>query len=434
VITLRLCAWILALVMGEALLFPAAALQSNESTVRDISIDSISFSNIDPDGAELEVRIVATPVGTATVRSLNFDRVTLNGIRVTVAPASITLRLRKDEPFQDMPPLRTRLAFRDLDSLEPVRRIMREGTARVQAVLRGQLQLNFFQRAALRGGGAWVVTHLDRDVPVEIPGGSMGRLAALAALTAAEPLWAANAALRRTWEMSREEAARALPVISESLAAVETRYDLKSRGGEVVTVRHWSSGFAAADDRVLVPAESVEPWMFDTAIAEAIASREVSVVASSVDIVVTTATTGSRPPRVFSSRHGEVRVSKKQEATRTAISPSTRRRFRVRFRADDANVALLEVRGWTAPVLPTAPERTGWWQPATLVIPRRQNGGVEAELLEVFIGLENGRYRLRHPVDASAFGSPVWMDTGVVGLLQDENSAAPMISVMRRLN
>jgi hypothetical protein len=200
-----------------------------------------------------------------------------------------------------------------------------------------------------------------------------------------------------------------------------------------VTLRHWSSGFVASGGAVLVAAESVEPWMFDTDIAEAIAAREVSILPSSVNIIVTTVPAGTRPSQQFSSLRGEVRVAKKRAATQTVVSASTRRRFRVRFRANDANAALLELRGWTGPALPEAQQPIGW-QVATVAIPRWQNGRVEAELLDASIQPDDdGRYQLRDAIDAAAFGSPVWIEGGVIGLLQDENSAAAMATVMRRL-
>ncbi len=425
---------ILALVVGRFSISSTEARQGDgQESIGDVSISSVYLSDFDSDGAELEVEIQATANATTTLRSLTLERVTLNGLRVTVPPIRGEFRLRAGQPIEGMPTLRTRVAFRELDSLERFRQIVREGSVRVQGVLRGQIQLNLFQKLALRGGGAWVVTRMDRVVPVEMPGGEFGRLAALAALTAAEPVWMASSGLRRAWQSAQERVINAadLPAISRSLVAVETRFELKSRTGDTASLQHWSSGFVAGDGRVLVPAESIEPWMFDAEIAEAIAAREVSPVTSSVEILLTTTAAGAQP-QVFSSLQGGLRVARKLSASDTVVSTTTKRRFRVRFRADDANAALLDVRGWTATTLPAA-DRREEWQPAAIVIPRRQGDRVEPELLHTAVRFDNGRYQLRDPVDPAAFGSPIWIENGVVGLLQDESSAADLKTLMKRL-
>jgi hypothetical protein len=406
---------------------------AHQESVGDISIESISLSDFDSDGIVADVQIQATATATTTLRSLTLERVTLNNLRVTLPPLNRELKLVAGQPVTGIPPLRARLAFRELDSLESVRQIVRNGSVRVRGVLRGQIQLNLFQKLALLGGGAWVVTRIDRDVPVEIPGGELGRFAALTALTGAEPIWAASAPIRQAWQTMQDRVVRAtdLPSISRSLVALETRFDLKSRSGDIVSMRHWSAGFAAGNGRIIAPAESIEPWIFDAGIAEAIAAREVSPVPSSVEIVLTTAAAGS-PSQVFSSLHGGLRIVKKLSATTTVVSTTTRERFRVRFRGDDANAALLEVRGWTAPTVPLA-ERRADWQPAAIVIPRRQSDRVEPELLHTAVRFEEGRYRLRDPVDPAAFGSPIWTEDGVAGLLQEETSGAELKMVMARL-
>jgi hypothetical protein len=67
------------------------------------------------------------------------------------------------------------------------------------------------------------------------------------------------------------------------------------------------------------------------------------------------------------------------------------------------------------------------------VIPRRQGSRVEPELLYTAVLFENGRYRLRDPVDPAGFGSPIWTEDGVAGLLQEESSAADLKTLMTRL-
>lgn len=425
---------LLVLIIGSPALYTETRQDNNgEDSLGDVTISNVSLSDFDADGVEMEVEIQATANATTTLRSLTLERVTLNGLRVTVPPLRGEFRLRAGQPIAGMPPLHTRIPFRELESLEPLRQIVRDGSVRVQGVLRGQIQLNLFQTLALRGGGAWIVKRIDHNVPVEIPGGEIGRLAALTTLTAAEPMWIASDTLRRAWQSAQERVLRAadLPEIARSIVALETRFDLKARTGDTVSLRHLSSGFSMGGGRILAPAESIEPWMFDPEIAEAIATRDVSPVDSSVEIVATTASADA-PPAIFSSLQGGLSVGRKLSSTSTLISTTTRRRIRVRLRADDANAARLEVRGWNQSALPEA-DRREEWQPAAILIPRRQGNRVAPELLHTAIRFNDGRYQIRDAVDAAAFGSPVWTERGVAALLQDESSAAELKTVMKRL-
>jgi hypothetical protein len=170
-------------------------------------------------------------------------------------------------------------------------------------------------------------------------------------------------------------------------------------------------------------------------VAEAIAAHEVAVVEPTFEIVVTPASSStplSGPP--LSTLNHDVRIVKNLRSAANAVSATTRRRFPLRFRADDANAALLHVRRWSGPAVKTPAKPILGWQPAAIVVPRWRNGHVEPMLWHTSVQFESGRYRLRDPIDAAAFGSPVWTEAGVAGLLQDELSAADVATVMRRLN
>jgi hypothetical protein len=47
--------------------------------------------------------------------------------------------------------------------------------------------------------------------------------------------------------------------------------------------------------------------------------------------------------------------------------------------------------------------------------------------------LENGRILLSQPADAASFGSPLLVDGKVVGILQDQDSGARALDVLRKL-
>jgi len=62
--------------------------------------------------------------------------------------------------------------------------------------------------------------------------------------------------------------------------------------------------------------------------------------------------------------------------------------------------------------------------PSTIARARRQDGSVETEFLQTSVRGDGMRYQIRDPVDPDVFGSPIWTDDGVVGIVQDETSGA----------
>jgi hypothetical protein len=326
--------------------------------------------------------------------------------------------------------------------MEPLRRAVVERQARIKAVVRAQLQLSLFQKMMLLGEEAWIAAPLDQAVPVEVPGGMLGRAAAAAALLAAEPVWAfgrAGIEYRRSQsEFTRNVRER----LAGSIYLIETRYTLVSRDGETAAVRRRAVGFLVSGHGLLAPAESVEPWMFDPVVSEAMERKEVSVREDDFEI---TATGAMRPAgqRTFSLRQGTLRIRKKLNGGGTALSLADHKRYKLRIRAHDSNAALFDLAdAESAPGqgaragLPAAEnghkhgEPPTEWREAAVV---RIRPGFEAEILLTPARLENGRIRLDNPVDASAYGSPVWVEGGVAGFVQDQDSGARLPDVLKKL-
>jgi hypothetical protein len=71
------------------------------------------------------------------------------------------------------------------------------------------------------------------------------------------------------------------------------------------------------------------------------------------------------------------------------------------------------------------------WQPAAVYKIRREDGQTTPTLWLTQARKESGSFRLKDPLDATAFGSPVWIGGGVAGMLQTEDSAAEVSSILK---
>lgn len=422
---------ILAFLLTAYLVHRAPAQQPTQ--LAEVLVRSVELAEIGPDSATATVRVSATAGASATLRGLFFDQVTFNGVRIRVPPVPGPIRLRAGESIVGLPDLRAVLTYRELDSLDPLRRVIRDGRAQVHAEIRAQVELTLFQKLALLTGGAWATVPVDQQVTVDVPGGAIGRIAALGTLLAAEPLWIAGRSANE-WRQNRTALAeRVRSTLTETLVSFETQYKLKARGGETASMETYRLGFLTGGGQVIAPAEVVEPWSFDNTLAEALDKGDISLDETSTEIVAVPLA-GSR---TYSLQRRELRILQTLRATEKAISPTTKRRYHVRFRNSNANAVLFEIpelksAGPAGPGIVLAGESaSGDWQPAVVV--RRVGPDIPPALWVTEARVSDGRYQIQDPVDSSAFGSPVWVHGGVAALLQDESSAVVLGTLLKKL-
>jgi hypothetical protein len=404
------------------------AAQSPARTA-EVSVRSVELSEIGPDSVMATVHISATARVSATLRSVFFDQVTFNGIRVHVPPVAGPIRLRSGEPITGLSDLHAVLSYQELDSLEPLRRAVQDGRARVHAEIRAQLELSLFQKLVLLTGGAWATVPVDQEVTVSIPGGALGRVAALGTLLAAEPLWIA-AQNAREWRQNRTALAESVRSTAPgSLVSLKTSYQLRTRDRETARVEVLRLGFLDRSGQVVAPAEVVEPWIFDDTLAEALSRGDVSLDESAFEIEAKPLS-GSR---TYSLQHRELRVVRTLRASEKAVSPD-KHRYPVRFRNNDSNAALLEIadlKKESSGIGLAGDASADEWQPAVVV--RLTAPDTEPALWTTRARLVNGRYEIQDPVDASAYGSPVWIKGGAVALLQNESSGSALAGLLKKL-
>ena len=426
--------WLAGILAMIGLCRPAAArlaAADEKPPLRDVRVESVQLSNVDSEGVEIAMRISATANVTATLQYVIFDQTTIGSLRVRMPPADGPVRLREGERVE-LPVLAARLSYRELDSLEPLRRILGDQRARVQGVLRGRLALSVLQKLSLMSGEAWVVSRIDQDVPLILAGGTFAQMAGLMALTLAEPLWTTSREMQRGLDRAAIEQARV--ALEGSLVALETRYSTKQRAGEIAARFHVSTGLIVGEGLVLATAEAAEPWLFDAGLAEALHHRELNVVDTSTDIVL-------RPLMPDASARGELTLQRKQlrvtkvlKRSENAISPTTRDRFRMRFRGIDENAALIAVDSLGGkPLRPLDSAPSSGWQPATVVTLRRQGDVVEPIFSRPPCAGRMDDSCCGISMDAETLGSPIWTAAGVVGVVQDESSGASLRAVLEKL-
>ncbi len=392
----------------------------------------MALSRIDADSAEFELQVTGTATKSVTLKSIFFQQVLVNGIPIRVPPIEGPLKLRVGEDLTGLPVLTALVPFREVPSLGPLRELVAGGEAHVHGVALVRLDLNPLEMLALRSTSLWAAINIDQDVAIHLPGGILGRAAALAALSAAEPAWVLGNE-GREWRRRRSAfAAQAEEVLAKAGVPIECSYEISSRTGETRLLHSESLGFMLPSGRILTTAEAVEPWAFDSAMAESLSRHDIAVTQESVEIL-------ARPEgAIFSTKRKELKVIKQRGEKKHMISAEDKATYRLRFRNSDDNAVVLELKGFhaeeqskaAAQIVRNDQSPVGEWQPAALL--RTDLDTQTAPYVWITEAKkENGRWVLKDPAGVTALGSPIWTEDGVVGLVQDDTSGAATVNLLK---
>ncbi len=404
----------------------------NNPEFAQIHAHTIQLTRIDTNSADFEIQMNGVAAKSVTLKSMFFQEVTVNGIPVHVQPINGPFKLKQGQPIGDLPLLKATVAFREMPSLRPLRNALADGTAHIHVNLLAQLSLNPLEMLALRSTNAWASTEFDQNLDVDLPGGLVGRAAALASLTAAEPVWTLGNQAQE-WRRTRSAfASHATQAFNGPAVSVEISYTIRSRSGETSLLHSKFGGMLLPNGRILTTAEAVEPWMFDPSMAEALSRHEVEVLPDSIEVTVHQ-TAGALD---YSSRRGEVEIVGPKGKTESVLSSRKRETYKLRFRDSESNVVLLEVANYhpahSNAGLSDVPDDSAEWQPAA-VLRTALDSQSSPSVWITEARKENGRWILKDPAGVSALGSPLWIERGFVGLLQSDSSAVSLKNIPQTL-
>jgi hypothetical protein len=324
-------------------------------------------------------------------------------------PVSGPLRIPKGERFSSAGPVEATIYYRDLPSLEPLRRMVREEKGLVRATVRLLPELSLVQRIALWTSTTWVSWKVERSVKVQLPGGMPGKTAAELALAGADAMWVVGQKGLQ-WRRERDVFTQsARQNYGSRVLPVETSYMVLTRKGQKSSLVWRGLAFHVGDGEVVAPAEAVEPWLFDAAISEAVAAGAMDVIPETLEVSV-----GG-----YSLQKGAVTIGYVGRDNGKGLSVERRKTFSLRDRASVANIAQLKI-----PALRGARVNATSEVGEVAVFRRRDEGGLELLLLSA--AMENGRPQLLEPVDSRALGSPVMHATGVLGIVVAQTAIAPL--------
>jgi hypothetical protein len=206
---------------------------------------------------------------------------------------------------------------------------------------------------------------------------------------------------------------------------VETRYRYSSEGRTVVhTLR--SAAFRIAADRLATTAEALRPWAYDAEAAQLLQSGEAILDDLFYDVRVWPAGVALLGDNALTLHNHRIKVASVGSAVENVIVAAGGRIRSVQLgkRDADANVGIVELIGQAPPGAVVRGVANGAQEWDHVAVFRFPSGRPDASVDVVYVkARRNGdRLVLSEPADSTAFGSPLVLPGGAIGMVQDEAS------------
>lgn len=391
-----------------------------------VKMESFSIENVKSDRVEMVARLGLYPERSFKTHQLGFFAMRVNEIPVYVASLYGDFQLKKDETLT-LPDLHITVYFRDVPSLDPVRRMIQEQRAQVTGQIVADIDASPLEKLALHSLHPRIVVPFSKQIPVAVPGGPLGATAALAALDVATQAGPLAAAVMGTIAPGKDAAWRNRLATEEArhLVVVRTHSVLTDADGSI-PLDYIQLGFWISPTTVLVPAEAIRPWEFDPD-ASARLGAGAAVDKKTIELTVTPLVADADKPAAWSLQAKDFKIAydgapAKESVVNSAKGGTTQ----IRERGAANNYALLRFRdGVTGnPVKFADPGAQDLERLGVLRLERASLGGdPKAEVVLLPGNLESKEIHLTQQIDDSAYGSPLFSSDGVVGMVVDENYA-----------
>lgn len=414
----------------------AAAGPHIDLQVRDFRVVEISTDHITV-GLHVSVRSDQH----AKIGSIAFDHTYLNGLPLFLGPMEQPVEVLPNEYVQLPGEMTATVYYRDVDNSGPLEDMVQSGTAKVDGEATIKAQLNLVEKLALLSDSVTSKVPVHAVFPVALPGGDLGKSAALMALHAAQPLFgvakkaSSETGIGPTPDPWRETQKKQFDGL---LLYLVTQYQLKDKHGTVTKYTHVSTGFRIDPIHFAALKEAAEPWLFDSESLSLMKSGA-KVVNGATDILVYApgdVVNGNRP--ALSLGNHDIRmVAEGSEDHESILMKSEKglKKGSLDVRASKGNVAVFAFSTPAAtPADPEIAQDSDALDPIAIVRFETPQTGLplEIEAIPVSAARHGEALELTNPLDARSFGAPVVVSSGILAIVQDEHSATLLRPLLKR--
>lgn len=388
-------------------------------------------------------------------RDLTLEQIVLGGLRINglplyAAPVKQRLQLHSGEKTLLPDPLPVTVYLRDLDSLAPLVQAVANGHTTLDGTAYATVRVNPFAAMLLFSRSVNVAIGLHEDVlPFTVPGGPVARTAALVGLRAADKYLhslSASVTSGKDWVSSFRH--DVMKQYTPHLMLACAHFELRDTKANIIPLQWCGVALATAPDLLLVPREALEPWKFDTEIADAIHNNHFSLNKSSYDLWLWPASATLRKSgewnadaalRLSTKQFSVIKMPDSDEHKIMALEDSGKtRKISVARRDSSSDLALLQVAKSTRTFdALQAVENSPLAEWDSVALFRFRDGisgsSADPELIVMPARKNGARIELGELVDSSVFGSPIVTPDGVIGIVQDQSSGVAWAEAVRVL-
>ncbi len=408
----------------------------------DLKMANFRVAETSSDHIRIGVHALVRSPERARITHLAVNNTYLNGMPVFLSAIEEPFEVPANE-FVELPgELTATIYYRDVENPDPLEQLLRKGSVTIDGEATVTVQLNLAQKVALLANTATSKVPVHVVIPVNLPGGELGRNAALMAIHAARPLFG----VARKASVSAGIGPRSDPwqdemksKYSAALLYVVSRYQLRDKHGAVTDYTYTGTGFRISPAHFVLLREAVEPWKFNPEAIARMKSDGTKVVDGTADIVVYSPGDLVDGPHLgLSLLRGDFRLVSQGKEDHKRIFVKSNSGFKkgnLDTRAGQGNIAVFEL---SAPVagpasLDFANESDGLQPMAILRFAAPQPGQpLEVEVISTGAERNGDALQLTDPVDTRSFGSPVVVTSGILAMVQDERAASLLRQSLKR--
>jgi len=445
----KLCSAVLILI--AVTLAPPATPQADPDLASQMQMEVVDTTLLEysPTKLVLGLTLSITSKRDLTVEQIVLSGLRLNGLPLYAAPIKQRLQLHSGEKMLLHDPLPVTVYFRDLDTVAPLAKAIATGHTTVDGTAYTTVRVSPLAAMLLFSNHVEVAINLHEDLlPLTIPGGPVVKNASLVALQAADmalQTLSAKVSSGKDWAFSFRK--DAMKQYAPHLMLACARFELRDHQGQTTQVQWYGVALATAPDLLLVPREAIEPWKFDSDMADAIQSKKLSLNSSSYDLWLWPASAPLMKNNEFNpdtalrlsrKQFSVVRMPDRDERKIRALEDSGKtRKISVEKRDSSSDLALLRIDGPSRnfdAVRGAQDSQASQWESVVLFRFRgARNSTADPELIVMPAKRDGNRIALGELVDSSTFGSPIVAPEGVIGIVQDENSGVAWSEAARVL-
>ena len=374
-----------------------------------IVIDSIDLKDVSTDRVRFEIHSHVTADRKLKIKRVRFEHMYLGSLPIYLSPIDERMQLEKGVSAV-LPRVPVTIYFRDLDSLEPLQQIVREGKATVNGKARIDLDLNLIEKVLSGQRDVHADIPVAISTPVKVPGGALGKTAALTTLRAGQfALSLGGSALHALRQSQKRWEDQLRSQYIPSLVIAESHYSIRLRTGEQADFVVRGLGFRITDDKFILTDEMLEPWKYDTDVATALQTHTASLIEDGRDLLVWNSSEALDSNTARSLSRKTIREEHHSAQTETAHVPTDDKSVKVHLfkRDSDANYAIFrftrpEDKGTPIQLASDTVMHSQNWDRLTMFRVDEEGG---LELVSTPARRTDDRIFLEDSVDERAFGS-----------------------------